>query len=84
MLQIVDSSLIIDTLRILKRAGEFSFPTDTLFTSVNGSRIDPVGLNTFKDHLIHAEEKGWISFKVDKIDGRKRWYITDAGEALLR
>ncbi len=83
MARTIDRELVMDTLRVLKRSGEYLYPLDVLYTAVNGSRIDPVQLSTFKDHVAHAEEKGWMEYRVDRIDGTKRWYITTAGETAL-
>jgi len=81
----IDRSLLCTILQLLREQKDLAGGTmeNALFDDVNLRATVSVMPSLLREHLLKAEEKDWISSRLDALR-TKRWRITPNGENALK
>jgi hypothetical protein len=81
----IDRSLFCTILQVLREQKDLAGGTmeNALFDDCNLRATVPVTTSLLREHLQEAEDKGWLSWRLDALRTR-RWRITPSGEDALK
>ena len=79
----IDRNTVIGILRVLQQCGGHALSEETLFQQINLSEPKAVSSQWLSEHLQHCVDKGWVDFKADAIDRRRKYFITEEGKIAL-
>jgi hypothetical protein len=79
----IDAETMLGLLRTLHSCGGIPVREHLLYTQYNAAAPGVRTMECLREHLVHARDKGWIDYVVDEIDHAKKWFILEAGKALL-
>lgn len=79
----MDSEIVTGLLRTLHTCGGIPLREDFVMTQYNVMAITVQPMAALREHLEHCRSKGWCDYVVDEVDRARKWFILDAGKALL-
>lgn len=80
----IDRSLMFQTLRTLQDRRDVAggIEETVLFDEINLRASRAITTSLITEHLIFAQDKGWVDWKLDALR-KKHWRITPAGETAI-